>query len=1285
MLAASTLTAAEHPTPPSPQSAEQLAYIHQTYIPKRETGVLEFLKKHPEYDGSGVIMAIIDTGVDPSTADLQTTPDGKPKILDIIDASGSGDVDTSTVVELSAGEPLTGLTGRTLTLPENITNPEGKFFIGRKYADDLFASPVLERLHQLRRDRWEALKHQRRIERTRARDAERATGKRGFEDKAASELTRAEQDILARESILENIEDNFADRDLGLVFDCVVWNDGEHYNVLVDTDGDGDLAEEKILRPYGVDHEYAWFEEEVATNFGVQVYEEGKLLSIVTVTDSHGTHVASIATAYNPEQPERNGIAPGAQIISINIGVARSGASSEGLGETRAVGLLAKYGVDVMNMSFGGGSRYQDGRDLYGEHFRRLVMDYGITALLSAGNSGPGLSTVGSPGAELPEIIGVGAYVSKDMGHYLYSLMQDSPDTNFQFSSTGPTKGGDLGVDIMAPGGAVASIAFNELSGKDLYHGTSMASPSAAGLVALLVSGAKAEGIDYNPFRIRAALMNSARYLEGVTPWTQGAGLIQAEPAWQHLRQYQDLQSLNYHYNINCTGNSILNGPGIYFRSNESFVDNSFRISVTPAFLASVTPQEKVAFQQELQLRCDADWVEVPEFFYLGSAGNSFRPVIRDPAENSTPGDVQFARIDAFPSNNLEAGPLFSIPITRVTGIPLKSGEITTLSAQLKTGDYLRKFVAIPDAHSQINVRIRRTPGDGDLATYVLQTVSLSSYDRDISTRYFVLKPGDDASFTLPVFPGGLTEINLNHMWHSPGSGELTLEVTPVGLVAKSEETALVNGRSTDGISLMPLQASFNGTASATIEQAVLNIPVAKASEVPGDARSFYPDVDGRSTTDQPQFLRVQYDFELEADAEVRVGAALTWDLEDRVSRQMLRLYHEDGRVFYLNYWLGAQLPKGKYSAYSLFYTYDKSALEVLKTAPLVLFAGVQGPTLPVYESSRDIAYQRDAGQITLQAHKNYQLFVSKTDEAPLRELKPSSQNFRGHLRIQGADGSALELPLAYQLGPKPTDEEEDAQIAPADPRSLDTKLSDQLFASMMDFAAQQAELVDDEAVASFDKIVLRLKELKPDHPGLYLLAARATAFRGNLLDSKDSKEAEDNEAPESLMARDQAAASALKLIAKARASIDTQALAAFFGAPDKPDAEDSEALAQWLYQEQKMNEQRAWLQQAAQLECRIQLSMAKPEAARDALKEARRWNADEKTLLPLQLDLLEQEALYGLALQTLEQLLEETPIDASLLQRRLELYRKLDWSYLAENERIRLAILASEKRPSMP
>lgn len=47
-----------------------------TLVPKRDTGADRFLAKHSEYDGSGIVIAIFDTGIDPSAAGLQVKPHG---------------------------------------------------------------------------------------------------------------------------------------------------------------------------------------------------------------------------------------------------------------------------------------------------------------------------------------------------------------------------------------------------------------------------------------------------------------------------------------------------------------------------------------------------------------------------------------------------------------------------------------------------------------------------------------------------------------------------------------------------------------------------------------------------------------------------------------------------------------------------------------------------------------------------------------------------------------------------------------------------------------------------------------------------------------------------------------------------------------------------------------------------------------------------------------------------------------------------------------------------------
>ena len=58
-------------------------------------------------------------------------------------------------------------------------------------------------------------------------------------------------------------------------------------------------------------------------NVSVNIHNNGNIVEIVGLCSSHGTHVASIAAANFPENPDKNGLAPGAQLISVTIGDGR--------------------------------------------------------------------------------------------------------------------------------------------------------------------------------------------------------------------------------------------------------------------------------------------------------------------------------------------------------------------------------------------------------------------------------------------------------------------------------------------------------------------------------------------------------------------------------------------------------------------------------------------------------------------------------------------------------------------------------------------------------------------------------------------------------------------------------------------------------------------------------------------------------------------------------------------------------------------------------------------------
>ena len=113
----------------------------------------------------------------------------------------------------------------------------------------------------------------------------------------------------------------------------------------MDTTETGDLDKADLIGEYSVTHEYATLTKEDQLNYSINVHNDGNILEIVSMcceyilklktilkfwklsifylngfTAGHGTHVASIATAYFPDEPEKNGVAPGAQIVSLTIG-----------------------------------------------------------------------------------------------------------------------------------------------------------------------------------------------------------------------------------------------------------------------------------------------------------------------------------------------------------------------------------------------------------------------------------------------------------------------------------------------------------------------------------------------------------------------------------------------------------------------------------------------------------------------------------------------------------------------------------------------------------------------------------------------------------------------------------------------------------------------------------------------------------------------------------------------------------------------------------------------------
>ena len=77
---------------PKERIAPPLVAYRLGLMPLAGTGVADWHTAHADWDGRGTLIAILDTGVDPSVPGLQTTSTGQAKILDLRNFSGEGDI-----------------------------------------------------------------------------------------------------------------------------------------------------------------------------------------------------------------------------------------------------------------------------------------------------------------------------------------------------------------------------------------------------------------------------------------------------------------------------------------------------------------------------------------------------------------------------------------------------------------------------------------------------------------------------------------------------------------------------------------------------------------------------------------------------------------------------------------------------------------------------------------------------------------------------------------------------------------------------------------------------------------------------------------------------------------------------------------------------------------------------------------------------------------------------------------------------------------------------------------
>ncbi|MEU0697111.1 S8 family serine peptidase [Streptomyces niveus] len=463
------------------------------YNPSFETGAVDFVKQNPKADGRGVTIGILDSGIDLGHPALQKTTTGERKIVDWVTATdpvNDGD-GTWRPMQLDVKGPSFTVNNRTYTAPAG------------DYKFNLFAESA-----------------------TRGGDM-------------AGDLNR--------------------DGDTTDVW-AMLYDPGTR-TVRVDLNNDGKFTNDTVMKPYKNGFQVGYFGEDdpkteiveripfvievrqdVVNNSGVK----SDYVNIGVIEGSHGTHVAGITAANSLFGGKMNGAAPGAKLVSSRACTWSGGCTNIALTEGMA-DLVIERGVDIVNMSIGGLPALNDGNNARAELYTRLIDTYGVQLVISAGNSGPGLNTIGDPSVA-DKVISVGASISKETWAANYGSVVSKKYDMLPFSSRGPREDGGFAPIISAPGaainttqtwypgGPVAEAGYQLPPGYSMLQGTSMASPQAAGASALLLSAAKQKGVELTPAKLRTALTSTATKIADKQAHEQGAGLIDIVGAWDAIK-----------------------------------------------------------------------------------------------------------------------------------------------------------------------------------------------------------------------------------------------------------------------------------------------------------------------------------------------------------------------------------------------------------------------------------------------------------------------------------------------------------------------------------------------------------------------------------------------------------------------------------------------------------------------------------------------------------------------------------------------------------------------------
>ena len=679
----------------------------QTFLSVSGTAVDEFHKLHPEYDGRGTIILVLDTGVDMGIEGLTKTSTGEVKVIDVQDFTGEGDVK--------------------LYKAETEEDNDSLFFVNEDMgykvygADKLTFKSINDEYYIGAFDEWSLINS--------SSNAADLNGNGSTDDKYIIVVFETEADS------------------------------EQFWVAYMDTNDDGDLSDEQPHRNYKDDLMPIKIPNEsglTELTMGINIFPEENRVSLHFDDGSHGTHCAGIATGYRIGGIDLNGVAPGAKLISLKLGDnLYSGGATVTESMKKAYLYADKISKEmkvpcIVSMSFGIGSEIEGESEM--EYFLESLTEKNpyLYISLSSGNEGPGISSTGLPSSTSAAFTS-GAVLPTDVGRDLYGATLNR-NIILYFSS----RGGEVNKpDVCSPGACTSTVP--NWAGWDRFWGTSMAAPYSAGVMSLLLSAAEKDypGVKIPSQLLYNAIREGAVHMEGYNILDEGHGYINVMNAYKILKKYIDEGEIDKFetYSISSFAPNFPGetAPNLYLR-NASYLKNE------DAYLFRIRRnnfQNTDKFYRSYNLKSDSDWlIPIQKKTYIRNDQPTFVTVKFDHKKMQLPG-LYTGRITAYRDDKTKF-PEFEMIATVV--IPYKfcaddNYSKTWKSKKVEQGLIDRYFIELPAGQTGMDVKLSAVDNDyarvrfslfdpDGIGIDVSPTLNTIDSKNDVEENYFDLKPG---------------------------------------------------------------------------------------------------------------------------------------------------------------------------------------------------------------------------------------------------------------------------------------------------------------------------------------------------------------------------------------------------------------------------------------------------------------------------------------------------------------------------------------------------------------